>query len=130
VADDYKEMVLRFGMDELSDYHGMPKLGRKRPCALTVRKYVLKRDVITLDFGKMYEDVCAELPDNDVVFDVRLVVLQSDGSHASSYLYPWGRFCHERGKLDLTLSQLGCFMIDSPVDFNLNDTRKWLGLSV
>lgn len=89
VINPLKEKQLRHTLEEVEHLHGMPSLGQKPPRFLTVRVYAKLSDSIEIDLKRIREDVARMCPDQDVVFDIRVVTVNNDGSKATGYLFPW-----------------------------------------
>lgn len=122
----YKEKVLRRALDDLAHLHCLPSLNQQTPYSMTVRAYLIRKHAITLDVARIQRDARAELPNHDVVFDVRLVALEPDGSLAKSYLLPWEILHKETGSIALTIRELSRFEVETPTDFDPQDVARQL----
>ncbi|MBC7705771.1 MAG: hypothetical protein H7274_17740 [Rhodoferax sp.] len=94
-----KEKHLRRTLDELEHLHGLPTLGQKPPRFLTVRVFTNLTDFIRVDLPRIRRDVIRLCPDDDVAFNLRVVVLESDGGKARAYLFPWNEISEENAPL-------------------------------
>ena len=53
-------------------------------------------DSIKIDLKHIREDVARMCPDQDVVFDLRVVTVNTGGSKAIGYHFPWNEINRER----------------------------------
>ena len=95
----FKEKHLRRTLDELEHLHGLSSLGQKSPRFLTVRVFAKRSDSIKVDLKSIRDDVARMCPNQDVVFDLRVVTVNTDESKATEYLFPWDEINAERAQL-------------------------------
>ena len=94
-----KEKHLRRTLDEIKHLHGLSSLGQKPPRFLTVRVFAKWSDSIKVDLKHIRDDVARMCPNQDVVFDLRVVTVNTDGSKSTGYLFPWDEINAERAHL-------------------------------
>jgi hypothetical protein len=87
--DAFREKRLRRAFDSLAALHGLPSLGQLSPGYANVRVYVLEADSLEIDLAKLHADVKARSPSEDMMFDLRIVVVANDGKSAQAFLVPW-----------------------------------------
>ncbi|MFH1236616.1 MAG: hypothetical protein V1685_06860 [Parcubacteria group bacterium] len=97
--NQFKELHLRRTLDEIGHLHGLSSLGQKPPRFLIVRVFAKWSDSIKVDLRRIRDDVARVFPDQDVVFDLRVVIVNTDGSKAIGYLFPWDEINGERAQL-------------------------------
>ena len=94
----FKEKHLRHTLDEIEHLHGLSSLGQKPPRFLTVRVFAKWSDSIKIDLKRIRDDVARICPNQDVLFDLRVVTVNTDGSKATGYLFPWNEINGERAQ--------------------------------
>jgi hypothetical protein len=87
--DLFREKIIRHTLDELTHLHSLAPLRQFPPTLLNVRVYAIEGDSIQFDLDMIRKGVTARHPDADVMFDLRVVLIASDGSRATAYLIPW-----------------------------------------
>lgn len=122
----YREKVLRRTLDELAQLHGLPSLNQQSPHWVTARVYFIREDPVTIDVARIQRDVSSRLPGHDVMFDVRLVSLEPDGSRAASHVLPWNVLQHESGSLVRHLAELANYEGALPADFDAQAVAREL----
>ena len=91
MMDSFAEKRLRRALDEVAHLHGLSSLGQQPPRFLTVRLTVEDTDPIQFDLARIYEDATAPRPEQDVMFDLQIIVVSRDGARVAAYLVPWDR---------------------------------------
>jgi len=102
----FGEKQLRWAMDELSKFHDCEKLGQKRPAKLNVRLSLPSSDLIRIDLLRVKQYYLTHHPDEDVVFDVRVVIGDTASGESMAFLIPWDEFGDEPDSLELKVSDL------------------------
>ena len=104
--DLFREKQIRRALDELTHLHRLSSLGQLPPHYLTVRLYVPDDDPIKLDITRIRGDILARHQLEDVIFDLRVIAVAREGTHATAYLVPWNQlhisnlqFCKTRAEL-------------------------------
>ena len=124
--DIYREKLLRRTLDELAHLHGLSSMNQLSPHSLTVRVYFVHKESVTINIARIRREVSAQLPDHDVVFDLRLVAIQPDGSSAAAYLLPWAMLRHETGSILLQLAKIADYRTELPPDFDARAVMREL----
>jgi hypothetical protein len=114
--DPFGEKRLRRALDELVDLHRLPKLAQLPPGFLNVRVYALDEDPIQWDIDRIRNDIAMNRPDQDVMFDLRLVLVSRDGESVSAYLLPSREI--ENSAPRKLRSELARFAVQPPRDLN------------
>jgi hypothetical protein len=117
--DEFREKRVRRALDELAHLHALGSLGQLSPGFLNVRVYVLEVDPVQCDLGKIRRDVVAKRPNEDVMFDLRLVSVSSDGSRASAFLIPWTQLQNASPQLTKSAAELAPFAVPLPQNIDL-----------
>jgi hypothetical protein len=112
--DIFQEKQLRYVFDELVHLHKLPLMGQLPPGFLTVRLYVPCTDPIEFDISRIKRDVAEKRKGQDVIFDVRIIVLARDSARA--YLIPSDQLQISGPKLSKTHSELASYAVPLPVD--------------
>lgn len=95
----FKEKHLRRTFDEIGHLHGQPSLGQKPPRFLTVRVFAKRSDSIRVDLTRVRSDVARLCPNEDVLFNLRVVCVNAEGSEATGYLFTWDEIIGETAQL-------------------------------
>ena len=86
--NEYREKVLRHGLDELVELHGEVSLGQLRPFYPTVRVYVTGPSPVSIDPAVIRDDMAQRYKSQDCMFDLR--VLRVEGQTVvDAFLFPW-----------------------------------------
>ena len=117
--DLFNELRLRYWLDQLIYLHKEPPLGQQEPGFLNVRIYSKPAAVFEIDLAKLRRGASAKRPGQQVLFDIRLVVVEPSGSSARAYLIPWSRHEKELGTLKLTEVELQSMVCPVPTGLNL-----------
>lgn len=112
----YKEKVLRRAFDDLQIFHGRPSMGQLLPRFLTVRMYVVDSGSITIDLRVVRKDLEQRCPDQDVIFDLRIILASNDRKTLTAYLIPWSEIEREGDELVCAQSQLAKYVSSIPDD--------------
>jgi hypothetical protein len=123
--DAYVVKRTRRALDELVHLHRLPVLGQLPVGRLRVRRYVAVTPTIDLDLDAIRSDIRANRTNQDVVWDLRLVMVAPDGAH--SYLVPWE---HLQGpRLRKTSAELAQWTAELPNDVDPAECARVLGLT-
>lgn len=128
-VDEFRERWLRYRLDQLAHLHGEPLLGQRQPGFLNVRKYCLQEDIVEIDLARIRADVAAARPQQDPLFDIRVVVIQADGVRARACLVPWSRHRSAASLLRLTTADLDELECPVPDDVNVLEVARTMTLS-
>lgn len=104
--DQFRERRVRFWLDQLAHVHRQPSLGQLEPGFLNVRTYAASDSVVEVDLNRLRRDVTAKRPNQDPMFDIRLVTVEKDGSSANAFLIPWSRHETELSPLRIDREEL------------------------
>lgn len=126
--DEFRERWLRYHLDQLAHLHGEPLLGQRQPGFLNIRKYCLQADIVEIDLARIRADVAASRPQQDPVFDIRVVFIQADSVRARACLIPWSRHRTAASPLLLTAADLGEFECPVPDDVDVLEVAQMLTL--
>jgi hypothetical protein len=116
VIDSYKERVLRRTFDTLQEFHGRPLIGQSLPRFLTVRMYVNTGENIKIDLNTIRDDLKQRCPNEDVVFDLRVIIASDDNTTLTAYLLPWSEIENQGDEVIVGHSQLSKFISRIPDD--------------
>ena len=126
--DLLREKFIRRALDQLAHLHDLPQLGQLPPAFLTVRVYVHDRDPIDWDFERIGRDVTAGRPGQDVIFDLRIIVVSRNGGLAA-YLIPWDQLQIAGSRPSKTRAELRRFAVAPPPDLDAVAIARAMGLS-
>jgi hypothetical protein len=115
VIDSYKGKVLQRTFDTLQKFHGQPSIGQLLPRVLTVRTYVKVSD-IKINLKTIRDDLRQHCPNEDVVFDLRIIIASDDKNTLTAYLLPWSEIENQGDEIILGHSQLSKFISRIPDD--------------
>lgn len=99
VINPFREKYLRRTLDDIKYLHGLSSLGQKTPRLLTVRVFTKWSVSIEVDLKRIRDDIARMCPNEDVVFDLRVVTVNVDGSKATGYLFSCDKINGERARL-------------------------------
>ncbi len=122
----FKEKYLRCSLDGMAHLHGCPSLGQKVPRFLVVRVFSRQQDPITIDLQRIRDDLTTKFPAEDVVFDLRIVAVNSEGNKANGYLLPWEVINRGQTHLVKSMDDLACFEAPVPKDIDIRRTAQEL----
>jgi hypothetical protein len=128
--DEFREKRVRHALDELAHLHGCPLLGQLPPGFLNVRVYVLEDDQIQCDLERIRRDIAARRPNEDVMFDLRIVSVNSDGTRATAYVVPWNELQSLSAQLKKYVADLARFEVPPPTDIDLKTLAQELNSGV
>lgn len=120
--DAFGEKRLRRALDELIHLHHSPSLGQLPPALLNVRVYRARTDPVEVDIGSVRADIASTMSNLDVVFDLRIIAVERDGTSAESFLLPWDDL--QVASLLMTLGQLAPYGVPLPADVDVMATAK------
>jgi hypothetical protein len=126
VMDAFREKRVRRAIDELAQLHGLPSLRQRPPGFLNVRLYVSESASVQIDLDRIRADITAKRPTEDVVFDLRVITVSSDGSRATGYLIPWSELEGGSSQLQKSIAEVAHFTVPAPSDFNLKTVAQEL----
>ncbi|MEK6651908.1 MAG: hypothetical protein AABY50_03160 [Nitrospirota bacterium] len=112
----YKEKFLRRAFDDLQIFHGCSLMGQLPPTFDTVRMYVMESGSISIDLGAIRKDLEQRYQGQDIIFDLRIIVVSNDRRPLAAYLIPWSEIEREGNEL-VTQSQLAKYVSSIPDDF-------------
>jgi hypothetical protein len=118
--DEFREKRIRRVLDELAHLHLCASLGQLVPGFLNVRIYVSAGVSVRIDLAKVRRDVATKRPDQDVMFDLRVVSVAPDGSRATAYLVPWGQLQDPAPMWERATIDLGSLAVALPADLDLS----------
>jgi hypothetical protein len=117
--DAFHEKRIRRSLDELAHLHSLELLGQLIPTFYCVRVYVPEGESISCDLDKIRREIAALRPNEDVVFDLQIVTITSDGSRATAYLIPWEQLRASGALLERPTQELAPFKTDVPTQLDL-----------
>ncbi|MBW2740648.1 MAG: hypothetical protein JRE64_17805 [Deltaproteobacteria bacterium] len=129
VINPYKEKYLRHTLDEIEHLHGLSFLGQKPPRFLTVRVFAKWSDSIKIDLKRIHDDIARMCSNQDVVFDLRVVTVNTDGSKATGYLFPWDEINGERAQLVRAVVDIAHLQSPLPDDIDTARVSQELNMS-
>jgi hypothetical protein len=124
--DAFREKRVCHALDELAHLHTLSSLGQLPPGFLNVRVYVSEGDQVRCDLDRVRRDVAAKRPNQDVMFDLRIVSINSDGSRATAYLIPWSQLQPPSAQLKKSVVDLARFEVPPPSDIDLKALAREL----
>jgi hypothetical protein len=104
--DVFREKRMRFLLDQIAHVHKEPLLGQREPGFINIRVYSEPSSVFTIDLPLLRRDAAAKRRGQDVIFDIRLVVVDPANLSAMAYLIPWARHANEPASLELSIEEL------------------------
>lgn len=116
IIDPYKEKVLRRTLDTLHEFHGQPLLGQLLPTFLTVRQYVKHSENIKIDLKRIRKDLRERFSNDDVVFDLRIIIASYDPKSLTPILLRWAEIENQGDELVIEPSQLSKYYSTMPED--------------
>lgn len=117
--DEFREKRLRYTFDQLCHLHGRSSLGQLRPGFLNVRVYVPAGDVIECDSSRVRDGVAWKRPNEDAMFDLRVVAVAEDASAATAYLIPWSSLQDPSPTLRIWVVDLQPYAVELPEGLDL-----------
>jgi hypothetical protein len=117
--DEFREKRIRHALDRLTHLHACSSLGQLPPGFLNVRVYVPEDDSVMCDLARIRREVAAKRPNQDVMFDLRVVAVAQDGSGAAAYLIPWSRLQAPAPILTKLVADLSSFVVTPPDGLDL-----------
>jgi hypothetical protein len=117
--DEFREKRIRRVLDELAHLHLCASLGQLVPGFLNVRMYVPEGDSVRVDLARVRRDVATKRPDQDVMFDLRIVTVAPDGSRATASLIPWAQLQDPAAMWERATIDLASFAVALPEDLDL-----------
>jgi hypothetical protein len=124
---EYGEKRIKYALDELVHLHSLPLHGQILPGFLNVRVYILEGDSIQCDLASIRLHVSNTWPAMDMMFDLRLVSIASDGSHAVTYLIPWIELKNAGPQFNKRTAQP--FIVNNPAGLDLINLARELSRS-
>jgi len=122
--DAFREKRIRRALDELQHLHGEMSLGQLEPGFLNVRVYRLDTESIVVDLDAIRRDINARRPHQDVVFDLRVVAIRSDGAGAKAFLVPWEQIKDTASPWARKAVNLAAFERNPPTDFDMEAAAR------
>ncbi|MGR9101334.1 MAG: hypothetical protein ACU826_12285 [Gammaproteobacteria bacterium] len=122
----YKEKLLRRMFDEIKHLHKFSSLRQKRPWHLTIRVFAKISDSIQVDLDRIRHDIAEMCPNQDAVFDLRIVAVNADGSNALGYLFPWEEIRGVSGNFSRPVTEINRFLSQLPDDIDITQIAKEL----
>ncbi len=126
--DLFREKRIRRAIDDLAHLHHLDPLGQLPPVFFTVRVYVPDMDSIEIDLGKIRSDIAARRPGQDVLFDVCIIAVASDGSSATAHLIRCDQLQNMGLRLRKTRAELATSSVSLPTDIDSAATARDLNL--
>lgn len=117
--NSYREKLLRYALDEIMHLHGLPSLGQKQPRFLTVRVFAKWSDSINIDLKQIRDDVARLNPNQDVLFDLRVVSVNDNASELIGYLFPWDEISDDHTQFIRPVSNIINFQSPLPEDIDV-----------
>jgi hypothetical protein len=122
--DAFREKRIRRALDELRHLHGETSLGQLEPGLLNVRVYMLETESITVDLDAIRRDTSARRPNQDVMFDLRVITINSDGGGTRAFLVPWAEIKDSPSPWIRNAADLAAFERDPPADFDMEAAAR------
>lgn len=129
VIDPFREKHLRRTLDEIKHLHGLSSLGQKVPRFLTVRVFAKWSDSIKVDLKRIRDDVALMCPDQDVVFDLRVVTVNADGGKMTGYLFPWDEINGVNAQLVRAVVDIAHLQRPLPGDIDISQVSQELHMA-
>lgn len=130
VFDSFRELHLRFALDNLAHLHGLPLLGQLTPAFLNVRLYVPDGETLEFDLERIRNDVANRLQGYDVVFNVRIIAVASCGTAATAFVIPWELIRDAGTQLRKTREELACYITPLPTDVDVSAAARDMNLEM
>ena len=126
---EYQFKRIRRSLDELAQFHGLPSLGQLPPSQLTARIYAFESDRLVIDVDKIRRDVARFMPGQDVMFDVRAVLVSAESSKARAVRIPWSQLENAASTLDIPTQGQQLRVDEVPLDIAIPEVAAALSAS-
>lgn len=127
----YQEKLFLWTLENLQKIHGKPLLGQIQPTYLTVRKFIIDSEIVKVNLDDIRHDIEKLCVNQDVVFDLRIVICVSKTKELFAYLIPAKEIECEDGCMVRTKKQLELYTVKVPEDIKtekifseLNDGKE------
>lgn len=87
--DTHREKCLRWQIDALQNLHKLEPLGQVQPRHMCVRWTTRDPNIRIVDVPRIQSDVLERNPDQDVTFDLRIVITDDERNPRCAYLIPY-----------------------------------------
>jgi hypothetical protein len=124
IFDDFGEKRIRRALDEVTHLHNLASLGQRPPELFNVRVYVPETDPVQCDLDKIRRDIATWWPNEDAMFNLRIVAVRPDASRATAYLIPWSQLVGVKGQLRNFTTELTPFAVWPPAEIDLKSVAK------
>lgn len=88
LIDSYREKLIRYHLDSLALFHGLPSLGQSYPFYSTVRIFSEDTDPRNIDPLPIHAALVNHYPDRDCIFDLRVLIVK-ENNVVDSFFFPW-----------------------------------------
>lgn len=117
LLDAYREKVLRFNIDELTNFHCLPLLGQRQPVYPTVRVFVTEKNPLRINLTAIRSDLAEHYLDNDCMFNLRVLSVKK-GAVVSTFLFPWSFLENNTPEWGSDIN-LDAYCIPNPTDIDI-----------
>jgi hypothetical protein len=107
---------IRHSLDGLARFHLLPSLGQLLPGYLIARLYAFESNQIIIDIDKMRLDVARFRPQQDAMFDIRLILILTEDSSARAVRIPWVILKNAISPFVVSIKELSSDEMPSDVD--------------
>ena len=125
--DPFREKRVRRAFDDLAPLHRAALLGQLPPALLFVRVFAVDADPIEVDLDRIRADIAARQPGQDIVFNLRVIVMAGDGATAGVFLFPWSEV--QGSHLRKSLAELAAYSVPLPTDVDVTAAARAMKLT-
>lgn len=112
--DVLREKRLRWTFDQLVYLHGKPSMNQLPPRFLNVCIYRVEEKQIHCDLEVIRQDLDANNPGEEIIFDLRIIIVTPDGSRAASYLVPWDKLQQSKWEFRVKITDMATYAVQVP----------------
>jgi hypothetical protein len=124
--DAFREKRVRRALDDLATLHQVALLGQLTPVLLFVRVYRVDADPIEVDLDQIRAYTEARQLHQDFVFNLRIIVVASDGATADAFLIPWAEL--QASHLRRSRQELAPYSVPLPTDVDVTSAAREMKL--
>jgi hypothetical protein len=96
---------------------------------LTVRIYVPDKDPIRWDIQRILRDVAAKREGQDVIVNLRIIVISHQGGSVTAYLIPWDQLRISTSGTGKARAELSRYAVAPPVDLDAAEIAREMALT-
>jgi hypothetical protein len=128
--DIFREKRLRRALDELAHLHESSIMGQLPAGFLNVRLYVSDIDPIEFDIDRIKRDIAEKRKGQDVIFDIRIIIVANEYAQAKAFLVPWDQLLDSGSHFRKNRAELATYAVPSPEDIDSAAVAYEMGLKL